>query len=189
MFGNTQRFYGMGVLIDTFDNDGRCVCFPFPVLVRSGAHHDFSLIDCTRAAVCIRTLCSRLTTAKRTSIIITVKDPRVRLLVDFVCARRRRRCEPHSSRRLAGTRNALELGGCSATLRNVGESTMRVVYDLDFTVRVFIRPYEAAEEKLCMEATDLEIPTGYHFGFTAATGDLADYHDVTSFTVKNLKGA
>jgi len=37
-----------------------------------------------------------------------------------------------------------------------------------------------------MVADNVFIPTGYHLGFTAATGHLADNHDLYGFTVRNL---
>jgi len=64
-----------------------------------------------------------------------------------------------------------------------------IEYQPDFTVRVFIKAYQAGEEKLCAEARGIDMPSGYYFGFSAATGDLADNHEILSFTVRNLDGA
>ena len=50
-----------------------------------------------------------------------------------------------------------------------------------------LQAYETAEEKLCVEADNLDLPTNYQFGFTAATGDLGDNHDIVKMTVRNLK--
>lgn len=37
--------------------------------------------------------------------------------------------------------------------------------------------------ELCFSVPDVYLPQGYHFGMTAATGDLADNHDIISFKV------
>eukprot|EP00731_Ephydatia_muelleri_P020522 Em0013g249a len=40
----------------------------------------------------------------------------------------------------------------------------------------------------CFSVSDVNLPTGYHFGITAETGDLADNHDIISVRVYDLDG-
>jgi len=40
--------------------------------------------------------------------------------------------------------------------------------------------------KECFAADKIKLPTGYYFGFTAATGELSDNHDIISVKVYQL---
>ncbi len=39
------------------------------------------------------------------------------------------------------------------------------------------------EWETCFVASDVDLPAGYYFGVSAATGDLADNHDIISLQV------
>lgn len=40
--------------------------------------------------------------------------------------------------------------------------------------------------KDCFSVEGVKLPTGYHFGVSATTGDLSDNHDVLSFKLYEL---
>jgi len=42
------------------------------------------------------------------------------------------------------------------------------------------------EWKPCFMVKDIDLPTGYYFGASAATGDLADNHDIISIKVYDV---
>jgi len=73
-----------------------------------------------------------------------------------------------------------KLAGCEYNFRG-DVHDMRIVYD-NFLLRMYIAPeHEPWEE--CFVVRKVRIPKGYYFGLTAATGDLADNHDIISFRV------
>lgn len=41
--------------------------------------------------------------------------------------------------------------------------------------------------KQCLSVSGVRLPTGYHFGVSAATGDLSDNHDVIGIRVYELE--
>eukprot|EP00039_Didymoeca_costata_P019342 m.337146 g.337146 ORF g.337146 m.337146 type:complete len:332 (-) comp18061_c0_seq1:134-1129(-) len=73
-----------------------------------------------------------------------------------------------------------KLAGCNYKFRG---KTMdaRVVYDGDLLRMYLAQPDQPWEE--CFIVRKVHLPRGYHFGFSAATGDLADNHDIVSFKV------
>ena len=74
-----------------------------------------------------------------------------------------------------------ELAGCEATFRNLGDddhAAARIVYkDFKFAL-YYSTKYTAGEEKKCFEIEGVYLPTNYFWGFTAATGDVSDTHEI-----------
>jgi hypothetical protein len=51
------------------------------------------------------------------------------------------------------------------------------------TLTVLVDAKNRNEWETCFVAPDVDLPAGYYFGVSAATGDLADNHDVISLQV------
>lgn len=80
-----------------------------------------------------------------------------------------------------------ELAGCEAKFRGVDHPTYILIrYDNDVvTVQTDIEGKN--EWKECFSVKGVRLPTGYHIGVTAATGDLSDNHDVISIKTFELE--
>uniref|UniRef100_A0A8C4NBI0 Lectin, mannose binding 2 like n=1 Tax=Eptatretus burgeri TaxID=7764 RepID=A0A8C4NBI0_EPTBU len=76
------------------------------------------------------------------------------------------------------------LGGCPIAVRNVKHDTfISIKYAMQqITVDVEGRHYW----KECVEIRNVQLPTGYHFGASATTGDLSDNHDIIAMKVYEL---
>jgi len=126
-FGFKEKFIGLGIIIDTYDND------------KSGKHPKMIgvLNDGTKSFT-----------------------------------------HSHSN-----TEGSMELGNCYFALRNQPPVNIRVTYsNKELTII-----HESGNTRTsCFSARDIYIPTGYYFGFTAATGQLADDHDVYAVALRNL---
>lgn len=78
-----------------------------------------------------------------------------------------------------------ELNGCTAKVRNTKNPVHVTVRYLDKKLTVTYKI--DSEDQKCLEIPRITLPKGYFFGFTAATGDLADDHDITYVKVTDLK--
>jgi len=81
-----------------------------------------------------------------------------------------------------------QLGGCQFDIRNrVYTSKLRLTYwKKSLKVEVDKGNSDVPDYEHCTVVDDVEIPKDYFFGVTAATGGLADDHDVISFTTHSL---
>ncbi|VDL73678.1 unnamed protein product [Nippostrongylus brasiliensis] len=71
-----------------------------------------------------------------------------------------------------------EDSGCEAKFRNKDHETQILLRYVGDTVSIFTDISGKYEWKLCMSVSNVQLPTGYYFGVSAATGDLSDNHDV-----------
>jgi len=80
-----------------------------------------------------------------------------------------------------------QLGRCRADIRNPsGEKvSVRITYQ-NRALGVFVDTSNSGIFTKCFEVNDISLPTGYYFGLTAATGGLADNHDVLNFIAYDL---
>lgn len=79
----------------------------------------------------------------------------------------------------------LMVGGCVRNVRNVKHpAKIRVTYlGSRRTLAVEVDQNNNGDWEACWSGDDIDLPTGYFFGISAATGGLSDNHDVRSFTV------
>jgi len=80
------------------------------------------------------------------------------------------------------------LAKCTYNFRNMGQGrylTVKVLYNKE-TLTVSYDGVGGGEFQECFTYNNLNVPPGYFLGLTAATGGLADYHDVFGLTFKNL---
>ncbi|VDM54250.1 unnamed protein product [Angiostrongylus costaricensis] len=70
--------------------------------------------------------------------------------------------------------------GCEVKLRNKDHETQLLVRYVGDTLSVFTDISGKYEWKLCLSVNNVQLPTGYYFGISAATGDLSDAHSVVS---------
>eukprot|EP01105_Mastigella_eilhardi_P006735 TRINITY_DN18298_c0_g1_i1.p1 TRINITY_DN18298_c0_g1~~TRINITY_DN18298_c0_g1_i1.p1 ORF type:complete len:420 (+),score=144.79 TRINITY_DN18298_c0_g1_i1:63-1262(+) len=142
LFGNKELFSGLGVIVDTYDND------------KMGTHpYVFGLVN----------------------------DGTYRFTE-----------QEHDHRdHTAGTEGKEaaafgELNGCTFRMRNGAlPSSLKVTY-LNKELKVQSRLNPSAEWKQCFTIQNLVLSPGGFFGFSAATGDLADNHDIHNVTVTFL---
>jgi len=79
-----------------------------------------------------------------------------------------------------------ELAGCETKLRNVKHDTsISIKYEKD-TLTVLTDVENNRVWKECFKVSGVRLPTGYYFGFSAATGDLSDNHDLLSVRLFEL---
>ncbi|XP_077992634.1 vesicular integral-membrane protein VIP36-like [Glandiceps talaboti] len=81
-----------------------------------------------------------------------------------------------------------EVSGCEALgLRNVDHDTsMALRYSQD-RLTVMLDIDNKNEWKECFDVTGVRLPTGYYFGASAQTGQLADNHDIISMKLYELE--
>jgi len=80
----------------------------------------------------------------------------------------------------------MEVGNCQLPIRNLGgTSAIKVTYRNN-QLKVETQLFGTTTFVDCLVANSIELPAKYHFGFSSATGQLADNHDVYGFSVRNL---
>jgi len=76
---------------------------------------------------------------------------------------------------------------CVADIRNTGKVTKMLVKFLHRNVHVYIDTNEGLGYKFCLAVKLDEEFKDHHFAFTAATGQVADNHDLLEITTRYLK--
>ncbi|XP_065192636.1 vesicular integral-membrane protein VIP36-like [Sycon ciliatum] len=71
-----------------------------------------------------------------------------------------------------------QLDGCSVAFRNADYQSHISISYFQGTLSVYTRVGTETDWKSCLNVAGISLPTGYYFGFTATTGDLADNHDI-----------
>ncbi|KHJ95059.1 Legume-like lectin family protein [Oesophagostomum dentatum] len=86
----------------------------------------------------------------------------------------------HYDHDMDGTHTQLggEHTGCEAKFRNKDHETQILLRYVGDTLSIFTDITGKYEWKLCLSVNNVQLPTGYYFGISAATGDLSDNHDV-----------
>ncbi|CAM9375667.1 vesicular integral-membrane protein VIP36-like isoform X1 [Lampetra fluviatilis] len=79
-----------------------------------------------------------------------------------------------------------EIGGCYADLRNKDYDTYMAVRYSRQRLTVMLDVDNRDEWRECLDVAGVSLPTGYHFGASAVTGDLSDNHDVVSLKLYEL---
>jgi len=157
LFGIAEDFQGIGVLVDTFDNDG------------SGHHPYIALVynDGTRSFS---------------------HDH------DHGHAAHGDEGDAEEAGATGSGGGSIELGGCSSSVRTgrrsakdgppVGEeTTLRLANTPEHGLILSVRDRPDRPFRECARAP-VVLPTGYHFGLSAQTGDLSDNHEVTDFSFR-----
>lgn len=145
LFGHEELYDGLGVVIDTYDNENTGV-HPYIFAMHNDGQHSFTSINHDHS-----------------------KD--------------------HINSDTDGSQVFGELNGCSAHIRNTREPVLMNVRYQDKRLTVTYKLESAKEWSSCFEVPKITLPKGYHFGFSAATGDLADDHDIMSITVTDLQSS
>lgn len=83
-----------------------------------------------------------------------------------------------------GTHTAL--AGCEAAFRNKDFDTFVAVRYQNYKLSVSTDIENKNAWKECFSVNNVRLPTRYYFGFSAATGDLSDNHDIISVKVYAL---
>nr|CAI5819486.1 unnamed protein product [Callosobruchus analis] len=79
-----------------------------------------------------------------------------------------------------------QLAGCEAKFRNLDHDThISIKYEKD-TLTVSTDFENKAAWKQCFQVKGVQLPTGYHIGISASTGDLSDNHDIMSVRLFEL---
>jgi mannose-binding lectin 2 len=79
-----------------------------------------------------------------------------------------------------------ELAGCESQFRNKQHDTYVAVRYQNYKLTVSTDIDNKNEWKECFSVDHVKLPTRYYFGFSAATGDLSDNHDIFSVKVYKL---
>ncbi|KAI8138747.1 concanavalin A-like lectin/glucanase domain-containing protein [Fennellomyces sp. T-0311] len=83
------------------------------------------------------------------------------------------------------------IGSCQLNYRNTGNvpAKLRVTFKAK-TLTVMMDPTgDGKDYRTCIQKTGISLPTGYYFGFSAASHNPADDHDVISFETWELSPA
>ncbi|EJD75847.1 hypothetical protein LOAG_17099 [Loa loa] len=88
----------------------------------------------------------------------------------------------HYDHDMDGTHTQLggEHTGCEAKFRNRQYQTQIMIRYVGDVLSIYTDVLGTGQWKECMSVGGVQLPTGYYFGITAATGDLSDYHDIIS---------
>lgn len=76
-----------------------------------------------------------------------------------------------------------KLAGCQRNFRGINRMAARIVYD-KMLLRVYLAEHNEPWQE-CFVVRRVHLKRGGFFGVTAATGDLADNHDMISFKVND----
>uniref|UniRef100_A0A6A7FUG1 VIP36-like protein n=3 Tax=Hirondellea gigas TaxID=1518452 RepID=A0A6A7FUG1_9CRUS len=79
-----------------------------------------------------------------------------------------------------------QLGGCQSKFRNLDHDTHISIKYIKDTLTVSTSIENTRVFKECFTVKGVQLPTGYYFGVSAATGDLADNHDIVSIKAYDL---
>lgn len=79
-----------------------------------------------------------------------------------------------------------ELAGCEAPFRNKDYDTFVAVRYQNYKLTVSTDIENKNVWKECFTSNNVKLPTNYYFGFSAATGELSDNHDIVSVKVYQL---
>ncbi|CAM4685262.1 unnamed protein product [Lepidochelys olivacea] len=79
-----------------------------------------------------------------------------------------------------------ELGGCTATVRNLNHDTFLVVRYVKRRLTIMIDIDGKHEWRDCIDMPGVHLPRGYFFGTSSVTGDLSDNHDIISLKLYQL---
>ncbi|KNC79014.1 hypothetical protein, variant [Sphaeroforma arctica JP610] len=77
-----------------------------------------------------------------------------------------------------------EMAGCQANFRAKKHPTRARLSYLDHTLSLDLDYLGRNEYQRCFSEPQVQIPTGYHIGFSAVTGALHDNHDILSVITK-----
>ncbi|XP_071947642.1 vesicular integral-membrane protein VIP36-like isoform X1 [Antedon mediterranea] len=80
-----------------------------------------------------------------------------------------------------------EVAGCSCSFRNKNHNTQIAVRYAKQRLTIMTDIDGKGEWKPCLDVPGIHLPTGYYFGASAATGQLADNHDIISYKVFDLE--
>ena len=82
----------------------------------------------------------------------------------------------------------IQVGGCRASVRRTAHPAGLLVR-YDGTAKKLDVEYHTGDGawQHCFSKDQVDLPVGYHFGVSAATGQLADVHDVFRFTTRRLR--
>mmetsp|Transcript_19779 Transcript_19779/g.22005 ORF Transcript_19779/g.22005 Transcript_19779/m.22005 type:complete len:406 (-) Transcript_19779:69-1286(-) len=138
-FGFRESFRGLGVVVDTYDNDG---------------------------------------TGNHPQLILMYNDGTKSKNVASAAA--------HDPTHLRQVEQSMQLGSCQIKMRNVEKQTYIKVTYWQNSVTVSYDLGSTGTWTDCVSATSQIVPTGYYFGFTAETGQLADNHDLHGIAIRNL---
>jgi len=81
---------------------------------------------------------------------------------------------------------ANRLDGCRADFRNAKQSTYAKIIYINGQLDVLLALQGPGKWTPCATARGVQMKQGYYFGLTAETGDVADNHDLISFTTRDL---
>ncbi|XP_028314318.1 lectin, mannose-binding 2-like b [Gouania willdenowi] len=79
-----------------------------------------------------------------------------------------------------------ELGGCSVTVRNSVHDTFLLIRYSKRRLTIMVDVEGKQQWTDCADITGLQLPLGYFFGASSATGDLTDNHDIISMKLYQL---
>ncbi|GAB6025830.1 hypothetical protein CHUAL_011813 [Chamberlinius hualienensis] len=80
-----------------------------------------------------------------------------------------------------------ELAGCESRFRNLDFDTyISIRYEKD-SITVLTDVDNKQGWKPCFTVNGVKLPTGYYFGFSAATGQLSDNHDIVAVKLYELE--
>ncbi|XP_038064707.1 vesicular integral-membrane protein VIP36-like [Patiria miniata] len=82
-----------------------------------------------------------------------------------------------------------EIAGCHSPFRNRDHETHVAIRYLGGRLAIMTDIDGKAEWKTCIDVDGIKLPTGYYFGISATTGQLADNHDIISVKTYELEGA
>ncbi|XP_046857653.1 vesicular integral-membrane protein VIP36-like [Xenia sp. Carnegie-2017] len=82
-----------------------------------------------------------------------------------------------------------QIQGCSASFRNNGAETYALIQYLGSkeTLTVMTDIDSDGEWKACLQVSGIRLPTSYFIGLSAATGNLADNHDIVGLKFYELE--
>jgi mannose-binding lectin 2 len=76
-----------------------------------------------------------------------------------------------------------QINGCHSKFRARDHDTFVIVSYIDKVLSIYTSVDGDNDWNECFTAADVYLPTGYYFGVSAATGDLADNHDIINIRV------
>nr|XP_020141843.1 VIP36-like protein isoform X3 [Microcebus murinus] len=183
VFGNMDKFVGLGVFIDTYPNEEKQQedqvlksCVP---IEESGLDSKVTVKEGERKKK------ARARAPEDTWLWAQKRrySPGVQRVFPYVSAMVNNGSLSYDHERDG---RPTELGGCTAIVRNLHYDTFLVIRYVKRHLTIMMDIDGKHEWRDCIEVPGVRLPRGYYFGTSSITGDLSDNHDVISLKLFEL---
>ncbi|KAF5926169.1 hypothetical protein HPG69_011295 [Diceros bicornis minor] len=197
VFGNMDKFVGLGVFVDTYPNEEKQqevdflenadICYFHVIYAISVLRTSIQCRECRKCtSLCIPTTWDAVFEGvpKSTSLLSSAFPSLLpQRVFPYISAMVNNGSLSYDHERDG---RPTELGGCTAIVRNLHYDTFLVIRYVKRHLTIMMDIDGKHEWRDCIEVPGVRLPRGYYFGTSSITGDLSDNHDVISLKLFEL---